>query len=121
MKLTWVLLAVFVSLVSAHQQPLSEEKPTWMSKYGAQRDQPFSGPLSFAHLPYDRCLENEDAIPITPFDNALAVDQMEVAYSTLLDRKPVGGFGENDVTRALSKDGLGHPRVIRSVILEFAS
>ncbi|KAG5647680.1 hypothetical protein DXG03_008403 [Asterophora parasitica] len=173
---TFIVLAVALApfFVAGHQIPLTDEKPpTWLSKYGAQGDQPFSGPLSFAHLPYTRCLENEDTafdvailgmpfdtavtyrpgarfgpyairsgsrrqretggytiawgnspytqgvkiidcgdIPVTPFDNAVAVDQIEVAYSTLLERTPVGGFGQRDITRALSKDGLEHPRIV---------
>lgn len=40
---------------------------TWLSKYGPQIDQAFSGPLSFSHLPYIRCLEEED----TDFDIAI--------------------------------------------------
>jgi agmatinase len=43
------------------------KEPTWLEKYGPQIDQTFSGPLSFSHLPYHRCLENEDV----PFDIAL--------------------------------------------------
>ncbi|KAF9024127.1 Arginase/deacetylase [Hymenopellis radicata] len=130
------------ALLSDHAKDL-----TWLEKYGPQIDQPFSGPLSFSHLPYARCLEDDNIdfdiailgmpfdtgvtyrsgarfgpyairsgsrrqresrgytmawgsnpyeqgakildcgdVPVTPFDNALAVDQMEVAYSTLLKR-----------------------------------
>lgn len=36
------------------------KEPTWLEKYGPQIDQPFSGPLSFSHLPYHRCLEEEN-------------------------------------------------------------
>jgi len=51
-------------------------EPTWLEKYGPQVDQPFSGPLSFSHLPYHRCLEREDvsfdiAILGMPFDTAV--------------------------------------------------
>jgi len=50
--------------------------PTWAEKYGAQFDQSFSGPLSFSHLPYFRCLENEAAsfdiaVIGLPFDTAV--------------------------------------------------
>jgi hypothetical protein len=50
--------------------------PTWAEKYGTQYDQGFSGPLSFSHLPYFRCLENERpnfdlAILGLPFDTAV--------------------------------------------------
>ncbi|KAJ2994643.1 hypothetical protein NUW54_g7513 [Trametes sanguinea] len=37
------------------------EGSTWLEKYGKQIDQPFTGPLSFSHLPYSRCLEDESA------------------------------------------------------------
>ena len=32
----------------------------WLQKYGAQSDLGYTGPLSFAHLEYARCLENSD-------------------------------------------------------------
>ena len=53
-------------------------------------------------------------VPVSPFDNALAVDQIEVAYSTLLNRPVLSAKSKwNDVTRALAKDGKEHPRIIR--------
>ncbi|KAJ7757544.1 Arginase/deacetylase [Mycena metata] len=164
---------VVVQLVLGHspqragdQLPLTEFEAapqTWLEKYGRQIDQPFSGPLAFSHLPYTRCLENEEelfdiailGIPfdtgklllvpsllsnlipfqayhtvqgkfptnirtisstcvfapklltvatfqVNPFDNALAVDQMEVAYSTL----PL------TLTQKLAKGGVNHPRIV---------
>jgi agmatinase len=50
--------------------------PTWVEKYGPQIDQSFSGPLSFSHLPYVRCLQEENtnfdiAILGLPFDTAV--------------------------------------------------
>ena len=53
-------------------------------------------------------------VPVSPFDNALAVDQIEVAYSTLLSRPVFSAESRwNDVTRALAlaKDGKEHPRI----------
>ena len=49
---------------------------TWLEKYGPQIDQPFSGPLSFSHLPYHRCIEEEDvsfdiSILGMPFDTGV--------------------------------------------------
>ncbi|RDX51001.1 Arginase/deacetylase [Lentinus brumalis] len=148
---------------------------TWLEKYGPQIDQSFSGPLSFAHLPYSRCLEDESAefdiallgmpfdtavtyrpgarfgpyairsgsrrqrdtrgytlawkvnpyelgskiidcgdVPVNPFDNALAVDQMEVAYSTLLARSPASEDPKSAgaVTQKFAKDGKKHPRIV---------
>ena len=50
---------------------------------------------------------------MSPFDNALAVDQMEVAYSTLLAR-PVERTDTSlaTYTSAFAKDGAEHPRII---------
>ncbi|KIY50652.1 Arginase/deacetylase [Fistulina hepatica ATCC 64428] len=147
----------------------SYDPPTWLEKYGDQYDQPFSGPLSFSHLPYTRCLEQDDYdfdiailgmpfdtavtyrtgarfgpyairsgsrrqrasrgytmawgnnpyefglkivdcgdIPVSPFDNALAVDQMEVAYSTLLRRHKAHLTGN----QPFGLDGVEHPRIV---------
>ncbi len=52
------------------------KEPTWLEKYGPQIDQAFSGPLSFSHTPYHRCLEDEGvqfdiAILGMPFDTAV--------------------------------------------------
>jgi agmatinase len=67
----------------SQQSPFAPEKvhstlsgPTWAEKYGTQFDQSFSGPLSFSHLPYFRCLENEAvsfdiAVIGLPFDTAV--------------------------------------------------
>ncbi|KIY73537.1 Arginase/deacetylase [Cylindrobasidium torrendii FP15055 ss-10] len=144
----------------------AQEDLTWLEKYGAQIDQPFSGPLSFSHLPYSRCLENPDEafdiailgmpfdtgvtyrngarfgpyairsgsrrqresrgytmawgtnpyehglkiidcgdVPVSPFDNALAVDQMEVAYSTLLKHDTVNATTPSGTPRIVSLGG----------------
>ncbi|EEB99585.1 hypothetical protein MPER_00711, partial [Moniliophthora perniciosa FA553] len=136
----------------------------------------FTGPLSFSHLPYVRCLEaaNEDVlfdiallgmpfdtgvthrpgarfgphairfgsqrefewagyslsweniplmskdpkivrlaggriVPVSPFDNALAIDQMEVAYSTLLNRAMANPPKENT---GVETSPTGRPRII---------
>ncbi|KAJ8488525.1 hypothetical protein ONZ45_g13931 [Pleurotus djamor] len=153
-------------------------KEPWHTKYGPQHDTDHTGPLSFAHIPYARCLEDAskkfdiailglphdtttsgrpgarfgpsgirggsmrmfessgytvawghnpfkfDAsimdcgdVPLTRFDNAKAIDQMEVAYSTLLMRPVEGGIGRDDrksraFTAHLAKDGKEHPRLI---------
>lgn len=68
-------LPVFVQdPILARQEPFTG--PTWMEKYGPQIDSSFSGPLSFSHLPYTRCLDNVDtkfdiAILGLPFDTAV--------------------------------------------------
>ncbi|KJA28491.1 hypothetical protein HYPSUDRAFT_128943 [Hypholoma sublateritium FD-334 SS-4] len=157
-------------LINARQQPFTG--PTWSEKYGAQIDSTFSGPLSFSHLPYSRCLDNADTnfdiailglpfdtttsyrpgarfgpfairsgsrrqrdargytlswahdpfaegqklidcgdVPVSAVDNALAIDQMEVAYSSLLARPAARGT-DQPVTSLLARDGLEHPRII---------
>lgn len=73
---------------SANQVPLSggaeDSKPhaapgtgTWSEKYGSQYDLGFTGPLSFSHLEYARCLDNSSltydiAILGLPFDTAVS-------------------------------------------------
>jgi agmatinase len=49
-------------------------------------------------------------IPISPYDNVLALEQIQVAYSTLLARN-VANVGINPVG-ALAKDGKEHPRIV---------
>ncbi|KAF9002945.1 Arginase/deacetylase [Cyathus striatus] len=151
---------------------ISEEP--WTSKYGAQNDLGYTGPLSFSHLPYTRCLEDASKpfdigligfpfdtttsyrpgarfgpaairhgsrrqssrgytltwgnspyglgalmldcgdVPLSAYDNAKAIDQMEVAYSTLLERPVKGGISPSYKSRtaSLAKDGKEHPRII---------
>ena len=54
---------------------------------------------------------------MSPFDNALAVDQMEVAYSSLLAREVATGdpAERSQAVSAFAKDGREHPRIITSV------
>jgi hypothetical protein len=47
---------------------------------------------------------------VSPFDNALAVDQMEVAYSTLLRRQLANPERANPKLSSVK-----HPRIIRFV------
>jgi agmatinase len=54
-------------------------------------------------------------VPITPFSNFVAIDQMQVAYDTLLSR-PVKTPGK-DIhaglkTSTIAKDGIDHPRIV---------
>lgn len=168
------LLLITHSVLGHSQHHFGDSQETWLSKYGKQVDQPFSGPLTFSHLAYARCLEDESIdfdiailgilfdtgtsyrpgarfgpyairsgsrrqreirayslawgsnpyeqgskiidcgdVPVSPFDNALAIDQMEVAYSTLLARsissKALSAWKHGAV---LAKDGREHPRII---------
>ncbi|KAF7360117.1 hypothetical protein MVEN_00740100 [Mycena venus] len=163
-----------LQLVAAHQYhfhtPVVDvESEEWHIKYGDQHDLSYTGPLSYMHLPYTKCLEDASHafdiailgfpfdtttsyrpgarlgprsirmgspgggsghtlawgsgpfdfgariidcgdVPLTPMDNAKAIDQMEVAYSTLLAR-PVQGETTSS-TSAMAKDGQAHPRLV---------
>ncbi|CAE6388018.1 unnamed protein product [Rhizoctonia solani] len=167
--LTYVTtFAIFASAQTTRQ--------TWAEKYGPQEDMPFSGPLSFAHLPYSKCLDVTNNshlfdiailgvpfdsavtyrpgarfgpygirsgsrrispylgytttwgynpydqnttimdcgdVPTIPFDIPMAMDQIDTAYSTLIQR-PVAtesNFGSN-ITKNAAKDGKPHPRIM---------
>jgi hypothetical protein len=66
-------------------------------------------PLAYLHI-LPGCFLSQ--VPITPFDNNLALSQMECATTTLLNRQIVGKTaGKNTV---LGKDGHEHPRIVRS-------
>ncbi|KAI0248388.1 arginase family-domain-containing protein [Lactifluus subvellereus] len=72
--------------------------------------------LSWGLDPYKQGFEVIDCgdVPLSPFDNALALDQMQVAYSTLLQRdlarpNPEGMVGS---TRRFAKDNKEHPKII---------
>ncbi|KAF4573600.1 hypothetical protein EYR36_008118 [Pleurotus pulmonarius] len=153
------------------QDPIDISKEPWTSKYGLQHDLGFTGPLSFSHLPYARCLQDASNkfdiailgfpfdtttsyrpgarfgpagirhgsrrqsgrgytvtwgsspyelgatmmdcgdVPLSGYDNAKAIDQMEAAYSTLLMR-PVSGDMRKEYTAHFAKDGKEHPRII---------
>ncbi|KAJ7069042.1 arginase family-domain-containing protein [Mycena belliarum] len=67
--------------------------------------------MSWGNNPYAHGAKIVDCgdIPISPFDNALAVDQMEVAYSTLLSRPTVAKSGLN---KRMALGGVDHPRIV---------
>ncbi|KAI6008392.1 Ureohydrolase [Pisolithus orientalis] len=71
--------------------------------------------LAWGSNPYEQGSKIIDCgdVPVSPFDNALAIDQMEVAYSTLLARsissKALSAWKHGAV---LAKDGREHPRII---------
>ncbi|KAH7343408.1 arginase family-domain-containing protein [Rhizoctonia solani] len=171
--MTYILVYIAASIAFASAQTTRQ---TWAEKYGPQEDMPFSGPLSFAHLPYSKCLEATNSsqpfdiailgvpfdsavtyrpgarfgpygirsgsrrispyvgyttawgyspyeqnttimdcgdVPTIPFDILKAVDQIDTAYSTLINLPVVTetNFGAN-ITRNAAKDGKPHPRVM---------
>ena len=57
---------------------------------------------------------DEWQVPVNPYDNALAMNQIEVAYSTLLARPVIATDDQAiSVTRELALDGREHPRIVR--------
>lgn len=83
------LLASSIALVVGHQTHLHDElggdSEEWLNKYGAQIDQTFSGPLSFSHLNYTRCLEDT----ATKFDIAV----LGMPFDTATTYRPGARFG----------------------------
>jgi hypothetical protein len=51
-------------------------------------------------------------VPVSPYDNALALDQMKLAYSALLGRSTVT---QDHRLRALAGDDATHPRIVRLI------
>lgn len=78
---TQAVAALLIPRILAYQEsilkalrPETNDDLTWLDKYDQQWDLTFSGPLSFEHLPYTRCLVDKSAqfdiaILGMPFDN----------------------------------------------------
>ena len=85
------LILLVLVVVNAHQTVLNDELADnldgeeWLKKYGKQIDQVFSGPLSFAHLTYTRCLEDTQ----TKFDIAI----LGMPFDTAVTYRPGARFG----------------------------
>lgn len=81
-KILFVLIASFASFqtiqaVDQFTASSSGSEEPWAAKYGPQIDLPFTGPLSFSHIPYTRCLDDPSqlfdiAILGMPFDTAVS-------------------------------------------------
>lgn len=71
------------------QVPFSNPGEEYSSKYGPQIDLPFTGPLSFAHLPYTRCLDD----PSTLFDIAV----LGLPFDTAVSYRPGARFGPHGI------------------------
>ena len=87
--------AVFVGVVqalhaSAHTQSvLGDSSKSWSEKYGSQGDLSFTGPLSFSHLPYFRCLED-----VSP---AFDVAVLGMPFDTSVTYRPGARFGPTGI------------------------
>lgn len=71
------------------QTPFALTGEEYSSKYGAQIDLPFTGPVSFAHLPYTRCLDD----PSTLFDIAV----LGLPFDTAVSYRPGARFGPHGI------------------------
>lgn len=79
-----ILLVAPVVVVAQHSKSqlsldLEDKHEQWATKYGHQIDLPFSGPQSFAHLTYTRCLD--DVNHLEPFDIAILGMPFDTAVS----------------------------------------
>ncbi|KZT56077.1 Arginase/deacetylase, partial [Calocera cornea HHB12733] len=63
-----------------------------VAKYGAQVDLPFSGPLSFAHLPYSRCLDPNPTVGYSPTP-AFDIAVLGMPFDTSVSYRPGARFG----------------------------
>ena len=96
----WFVLLLSAGIVLGHthrdQIPLDDfaspatgydpaDPDAWLKKYGQQIDQVFSGPLSFSHLPYSKCLED----PLAEFDIAV----LGMPFDTAVTYRPGARFG----------------------------
>lgn len=84
-----LLLLLLGTLSSAEQTPFQNNHSTpdpWVAKYGAiQPDLSYTGPLSFSHLPYYKCLED----PEVNFDIAV----FGMPFDTTTSYRPGARFG----------------------------
>ncbi|KAJ2917878.1 hypothetical protein MD484_g2602, partial [Candolleomyces efflorescens] len=69
--------------------------------------------MQWGFNPYQRGYNVVDCgdVPVSAFDNGLAMDQIEVAYSTLLNRAPVNAYN-GSTTGDFVLDGVERPRII---------
>lgn len=100
-----VLLVYFLQalMVLAHQHghsqtvledselPIPGSPNDYNAKYGPQIDLPFTGPLSFAHLPYARCLDDQKQE--APFDIAI----LGMPFDTAVSYRPGARFGPSGI------------------------
>lgn len=86
--LSLIALLPSLRIINAHQTTLEPEKDkpeAWKAKYGPQIDLPFTGPLSFSHIAYARCLDD----PSQLFDIAI----LGMPFDTAVSYRPGARFG----------------------------
>ncbi|KAJ7581066.1 Arginase/deacetylase [Mycena floridula] len=83
---------------------------------GSRRQSARGYTLTWGASPYELGSSLLDCgdVPVSPYDNARAIDQMEAAYSTLLSRPVAGGVSDlyKPKTFSFAKDGREHPRIV---------
>lgn len=62
---------------------------SWLSKYGQQKDLSYTGPVSFSHLEYARCLED----PSINYDVAI----LGMPFDTTVTYRPGARFGPHGI------------------------
>lgn len=75
-----------ISVVYAQQHAFeAQQQEPWAAKYGSQTDLGYTGPLSYSHLPYTRCLDDIS----TTFDIAV----LGMPFDTATSYRPGARFG----------------------------
>ncbi|KAJ7066639.1 arginase family-domain-containing protein [Mycena amicta] len=101
-------LLILVAIASAHdyfpaQQSLGVDVDVsaepWTSKYGPQIDLGYTGPLSFSHLPYSRCLDDGAA----RFDIGI----LGFPFDTTTSYRPGARFGPFAIRSGSRRQGTG--------------
>jgi agmatinase len=77
---------VLLPIVYAQQHTFeTKQQEPWTTKYGTQTDLGYTGPLSYSHLPYTRCLDDSS----TTFDIAV----LGMPFDTATSYRPGARFG----------------------------
>jgi len=67
----------------------NDDASAWLLKYGKQDDLTYTGPLSFSHIDYARCLEDTSQI----FDIAI----LGMPFDTAVTHRPGARFGPHGI------------------------
>ena len=86
-----------VPLIETNMLTGNTNPETWLSKYGKPIDQPFSGFLSFSHIPHAICLEDESTL----FDIAV----LGFPFDTAVSYRPGARFGPYAIRSGSRRQG----------------
>src|ERR1700720_790345 len=81
----YIFTLLLINRAHGLDQVISDTGETWLTKYGKPIDSPFSGFLSFSHIPHIVCLEDES----TTFDIAI----LGFPFDTAVSYRPGARFG----------------------------